>query len=321
MKAHEFRRLLGVITTLSVEQLAQLKWQLAAGDEAQAVLAIIEGRVPAQPRCPRCDDGGPVVRHGHANGLQRYKCRACGRTFNALTGTALARLRQREKWLIQATALEDGLSVRGAAAQMGVHRTTAFRWRHRFLKLPASVRASALGGVAEADETYTWRSYKGQRRRLWAGQARAPRRRGGKAAKRGLSAEQVPVLVLRDRSGQTVDFVLEQADAGHIGPVLAQTLADDAVLCTDASAALAAAARARHLEHQAVNIARGERRRRPWHIQNVNAYHSRWKTRMIRFHGVATSYLENYLGWFRALDRNAQTGAPPPSLLALAIAA
>jgi len=137
----------------------------------------------------------------------------------------------------------------------------------------------------------------------------------------GLSAEQVPVLVLRDRSGQTADFVLEQADAGHIGPVLAQALADDAVLCTDASAALAAAARARHLEHQAVNIARGERRRGPWHIQNVNAYHSRWKTWMIRFHGVATSYLENYLGWFRALDRNAQTGAPPASLLALAIAA
>jgi hypothetical protein len=24
---------------------------------------------------------------------------------------------------------------------------------------------------------------------------------------------------------------------------------------------------------------------------------------MRRFHGVATSYLENYLGWFRAIDR------------------
>jgi hypothetical protein len=42
---------------------------------------------------------------------------------------------------------------------------------------------------------------------------------------------------------------------------------------------------------------------------------------MIRFHGVATSYLENDLGWFRALDRNAQTGTPPASLMALAIAA
>jgi hypothetical protein len=40
---------------------------------------------------------------------------------------------------------------------------------------------------------------------------------------------------------------------------------------------------------------------------------------MVRFHGVATSYLHHYLGWFRTLDRNAQSGAPTVSLLALAI--
>jgi hypothetical protein len=42
---------------------------------------------------------------------------------------------------------------------------------------------------------------------------------------------------------------------------------------------------------------------------------------MVRPHGVATSYLEHYLGWFRTLDRNAQRGAPPALLLALAIGA
>jgi hypothetical protein len=41
---------------------------------------------------------------------------------------------------------------------------------------------------------------------------------------------------------------------------------------------------------------------------------------MARFHGVATSYLSNYLGWFRALDRNTQTGAQFPALVALAVA-
>nr|MBP7523096.1 IS1595 family transposase [Leptothrix sp. (in: b-proteobacteria)] len=30
-------------------------------------------------------------------------------------------------------------------------------------------------------------------------------------------------------------------------------------------------------------------------------------------------YLENYLGWFRALDRNAQTGAKPASFLNIAV--
>ena len=318
MQTHEFRRLMGLLDTLSTEQRAQLQLQLTAGGGTRSVSAIIEARAASGLCCPRCG-ASHVVRNGHADGLQRYKCRGCGRTFNALAGTPLARLRHREKWLAQASALDAGLSVRKAAVQMGVHRTTAFRWRHRFLRLASTARATALAGVAEADETYTLRSYKGQPRRLRTEQARAPRRRGGKASKRGLSNEQVPTLVLRDRSGQTADFVLDRGDARHIAPALAQSLAEDAILCTDASAALAAAAKDRDIEHHAINSARGERRRGPWHIQNVNAYHSRYKTWMRRFHGVATSYLQNYLGWFRALDRNVQSGAPPASLLALAI--
>ena len=108
-------------------------------------------------------------------------------------------------------------------------------------------------------------------------------------------------------------------DARHIAPALAQSLAEDVILCTDASAALAAAAKTCGIEHHALNAARGEHRRGPWHIQNVNAYHSRYKSWMRRFYGVATSYLVHYLGWFRALDRNAQCGAPSASLLALAL--
>ena len=56
-------------------------------------------------------------------------------------------------------------------------------------------------------------------------------------------------------------------------------------------------------------------------MQRLAALVPRPKLHLIRFKGVATSYLPNYLGWFRALDRNAQSGAMPASLLALAIGA
>jgi hypothetical protein len=81
-------------------------------------------------------------------------------------------------------------------------------------------------------------------------------------------------------------------------------LADDVVLCTDGSPMLAQVASDLGLEHHVVNASRGEHTRGAWHIQNVNAYHCRFKPWMRRFNGVATSYLPNYLGWFRALDRN-----------------
>jgi hypothetical protein len=72
MQTHEFRRLLGLIETLSAEQRAQVQLHLEAADEARAVAGIVEGRWGAQPICPHCG-GEHVVRNGHADGLQRYK--------------------------------------------------------------------------------------------------------------------------------------------------------------------------------------------------------------------------------------------------------
>ena len=40
-------------------------------------------------RCPHCASGGAVSR-GKARGLRRYRRKACGKTFGALTGTALS---------------------------------------------------------------------------------------------------------------------------------------------------------------------------------------------------------------------------------------
>lgn len=293
-----------------------LVW-LKHGAAADEVAAVLQSRKPPAV-CPKCLNPR-VVRNGQANGLQRFKCHGCGATFNILTGTPLARLRHRQKWLLQAGAMDEGLSVRKAAARMGVHRTTAFRWRHRFLTVPCDAKDGHLTGVVEADEAYVLRSYKGQRHRLLADGSRRPRRRGGHAAKRGLSGEQVPILVARNRAGQTTDFILESANKRGLIAVLPAAVATDAVLCTDGSAMLASAARDLGIEHHGLNTLRGERKRGAWHIQNVNAYHSRFKAWMARFKGVATSYLPNYLGWFRALDRNAQSGAKTASLLLLAI--
>ena len=45
---------------------------------------------------------------------------------------------------------------------------------------------------------------------------------------------------------------------------------------------------------------------------------ARLKSWMQRFHGVATQYLESYLGWFRAIDRTTSGLLNPLQLLAQA---
>ncbi|MBK7464831.1 MAG: IS1595 family transposase [Betaproteobacteria bacterium] len=181
--------------------------------------------------------------------------------------------------------------------------TDAFRWRHRFLTLPNGQQAISLAGIAEADETYFLESQKGRREGL----SRAPRKRGCKASKRGLSEEQTAVLICRDRTGNTADFMLKKADKAHIGAVLKPLLAADVILCTDSEKALAAVAKEMGITHRPVNLAAGQRVvAGVYHVQNVNAYDSRLKEWMRRFHGVATRYLGNYLGWRRLIERHSR---------------
>ena len=91
-----------------------------------------------------------MVAWGRSHGLSRFRCKNCGRTFNALTKTAMAHLHKRERWFDHARAMIEGKSLAKTAALCGVHPTTAFRWRHRF-----------LGGIVEADETFILESFKG----------------------------------------------------------------------------------------------------------------------------------------------------------------
>ncbi len=310
MRSRELKRMLVQAVKLTPPQRQELMHALGKGDEAARVVQTLESRPVV---CPHCQ-GQRVVRNGHASGLQRHKCRSCNRTFNALTATPLARLRYKDKWPRQAEVLCQGLSVHQSAQALLVAPSTAFRWRHRFLQLAQGVKARVLQGVVEADETYFLRSSKGQRV-----QARKARHRGGSGAKRGLSDEQEPVLVARDRSGATADFILKRAGKAQTIAVLEPVLARDAVLCTDCSGSLGAAARYLAVEHHALNLSKGQRVQGAWHIQNANAYHARLKNWMRRFKGVASSYLASYLGWFRALDRSAQAPRQPAPFLALAI--
>ncbi len=250
-----------------------------------------------------------------ASNLQRYRCKDCHATFNALTGTALARLRHKDKWLRYSQQLIEGNSLRKSAVACDVHRNTTLRWRHRFLHQPCEHKAEQLQGIVEADETYFRESFKGRHRQM----PRPAHKRGTPAAKRGLSSEQIPVLVCRDRSGHTADYVLKQDNAFFILAALKAVLAQDCILCSDSSRAMGAAVRKLGIVHRPINLSAGIRViGKVYHLQNVNAYDSRLKEWMRRFHGVATRYLPNYLGWRRMLDQ-AREGLTSAAMLSAAL--
>lgn len=298
MERRQFQRLIVELKNLPRRQREKLLAVLDEGLKREKVAEAIDQAALARLRCPSCGTGNPY-RHGHAHGLQRYRCVQCSRTFNALTGTPLSHLRHKAKWLDYLDCMLGSTTVRRAAAAIGVNKDTSFRWRHRFLSLTKNDRPSRLQGIAEADELYLLESHKGSRNLT-----RPARKRGGAASKRGISDEQICVLVARERTGKTIDFVTGNGPVtkAQLRQHLLPSLDRDVLLVTDSNAAYRYFAREAGISHQAVNLRAGERVRGAVHVQNVNAYHSRFRGWLDRFHGVATHYLPNYLGWRWALD-------------------
>lgn len=282
---------------LSASDLARLRAWIASIAHPAECIALIEQAARGRP-CPHCSHP-KSHRCGQASGLQRFRCLGCWRTYNALTGTPLARLRKKECWLPYLQCVLESRTVRDAARIVGVYRTTSFRWRHRFVPGAMRDRPARLAAIVEADETFRLESQKGSRRLN-----RKPRKRGGAAKRRGVNKEHDCLLVARDRTGQTLDFHTGRgsvtAEQPHmcLGPVLPA----DVLLISDAAASYRRFAHEAGITHEAVNGKAGERARGAIHIQNVNAWHSRFKGWLVRFRGVASRYLINYSGWQRLLD-------------------
>jgi transposase-like protein len=301
MKKKDFSILLAQVGSLSIHQKAAL---VAALSDSQAhppqAAALANKEFSTKPVCPGCF-GVSVQKWGIVSDLQRYRCKDCRRTFNALTGTSMARLRKKELWPEYSRALADSLSLTKAAERCGIDRTTAFRWRHRFLPQsgPVGIKCS---GITEMDETYFRESFKGKKVTH-----RKPRKRG-KLNVRGLSSEQIPVVVARDRDGRTCDAVLRERSAKEVGLRIGAYIASDSLLCIERSGILVKFAKNAGLAFETIGTKQRRGREKVFHVQSVNAYHSRLKNWMVLFKGVATERLPNYLDWRRLHE--AQLASP-----------
>lgn len=331
MDSRTFRRLCANVDGLSVGQIRELRRKLRELDARREVLARIDARGQALEACVHC--GGTVlVRWGSTRtGLQRLRCKVCGRTFSAATGTPLARVRLPEKLC---EALSDMLatvprSCRRLAARLGVDKMTAWRWRMRLATALDGARAgrpcmAMFSGIVEADEAYVRESRKGSRE--WVEHERDPQhaprpprprwqdfRGRGSVLPAGLSKWQVPVLTLADRAGARRAEMLPDRRAESLIAVLEAHVSRDAVLCSDGDGAYRLFAQAHGLPHYQLTARRGRRViQAAFHIQTVNSLHSRLKAFLRPFCGPATKYLPAYLTWFSARLADPQTAQNNP---------
>ena len=300
------RAIRGSMTAEQWVRIERLARETVASRALEALIGEKVVDLASSRRCRHCGTVG-IVKHGRdENGQQRFRCRlplGCGRTFNALTNTPLARMRKPEVWLAYAEALGERRSLDWVHEHLGIARLTAWRWRHRLLTPLANGPAQMLSGIVEADETYFLRSFKGHRgwKRGHPPENRPPRYRGSGATKRGLSSEQVPVVTALDRAGGVVEAVLDGRREDDIVIALCGSITPGSLICSDGLRAYPKLAERVASEHRTIEPvkptpeqkAAGLSWRRPGTLTlgRVNGHHAVLKNAINGlFKGVSTRY-------------------------------
>ena len=271
---------------------------------------LIETRLEGDS-CIYCK-GIHVVKNGRRkDGTQRYLCRDCRRSFIASTDSIISRTRKSVSvWAAYLKCMLDQKTLKKTSEECNISMGTAFIWRHKILDtLSELTEKTYLTGVVEADETFFNVSYKGNHKlsRHFT-MPRKAHRRGNDVRTKGLSSEKVCVPCAVDETG------VSYAKPGKLGKVssecikqlLGQKIARNATLCTDKERAYRdiAVINEMKLIQMDTDCRTTQIDGKTYDIQRVNAYHSRLKTFIRRFHGVSTKHLGNYIVWNDLLSVN-----------------
>lgn len=112
--------------------------------------------------CPECNSVY-VVKNGSVRGMQRYKCKVCGKFFGASYGTLVYNSKLSiNQWLTFIRLTIQGESCRTISREMGINKTTVLHNRHRMC---SSIKQFSHNNddfisLAEVDEFYYPLSFK-----------------------------------------------------------------------------------------------------------------------------------------------------------------
>jgi len=265
--------------------------QESVNEAADALLKIIFRERPLSPN---------LVKHGKTNnGTQRYLDKETGKTISISNKSIVKYTKKTYKqWSDYIRYMLYGLSLRKIAIEVGISKTTAFNWRHKIIKAMKEYEVEfQLCGEIQLDETYFLLNLKGP----WKNKnmPRSPKKRGTPSVKRGVSNEQVCVLIGIDETDQILTKIIGQGNplGEDIYQALNSKIVTQSRLITDSKSAYKEVSSMLDCElHQ---IPSGKHRLGDHNLGVMNQYHSELKSWFKQFKGVSTKHLEGYLMWFR----------------------
>lgn len=134
-------------------------------DDAQCYETVRGLRWPEGVRCPHCDSA-QISKQGRdvtQPARQKYRCTACGRYFDDLTGTVFAGHHQPlQVWLVCLYLMGLNVSNQQIAQELGLNKDDVQRMTEQLRAgIVAAQPEPRLSGQVECDEVYVVAGHKG----------------------------------------------------------------------------------------------------------------------------------------------------------------
>ena len=259
--------------------------------------------------CRKCGSDQIVKFGKDKNGKQRYKCKCCGATFTATSFSVISRTRHSaEDWETYISLLLKGASLEECAFRCCISMRTAFIWRHKILSaLMQDQDNRILAGIIEADEKYVPISYKGNHKKSKRFvMPREPFKRG--TDNHSNRYPKACIMCAVERNGQSYGAVLGSgaSTTPMVTHAFRERIAPDSIFLSDGGKALSNYFSKREdVDHIILKSSMSGSHsggdpeiRGIYHIQTVNNFHKRLDDFLHRYNGVATKYLNHYVGLF-----------------------
>jgi len=249
------------------------------------------------PICPRCRCEH-VTKAGVHNGRQVYKCKKCKYQFRETAKSLVYHMHKYPLMLDYLKCMLEGKSLRACAREVGISLPTSFKWRHKILSAIQGLESGiSFSGITEADELLMQYSEKGRKYKSLEEKEQAM----------NTVHPNVAVLVMTDREGNLLfkHTGENRVQNNQIKEELKRRVSENNLICfkpndefkqavmESSSKKILVRGKTKGLTVYSVKIAEKK-------INNFLVW-------MMKFRGVATKYLQNYLMWFVVMNKYLKT--------------
>ena len=247
--------------------------------------------------CPHCGSNKINKNGTSTHKYPQFICRNCHKTYTIRTNTIFYYSKKNIKvWQEYIELFSQGLSLRKIVEKMDgkISYPTSFYWRHKILEVMKNLdNHDKLDGIVEADETFFEESQKGNKHI----KDRKPRKRGYNSYTY-TPKKKVCALTAIDRQKHSFN---RPVCYGHIGieqtMILQHRIKENSILITDGERSYR---KLQDVKLKQLKFGKPQiKDNKIIHMNTINSFHSGLKKFMVRFNGVATKYLDNYVNYFR----------------------